>query len=202
MLFSSELKGIVDQCHVEDLILVPAGHYWTRESGLVDYYQPEWDCDGFSDKFTDPLNQNYTNGHTNGHHTNGNTNGNVEDHETNNDNAIKKKPAFKTEEDCKAALEKAVIRRCMADVEIGLLLSGGLDSSILGAIMMQPHIKKHLTGLLLFFRKISGLCMMKFSFYLLFFTPNSYWKTQVICGWTRGLSRHLGCQSCGCQARY
>ena len=61
-----------------------------------------------------------------------------------------------------------MIRRCMADVEIGLLLSGGLDSSILGAIMMQPHIKKHLTGLLLFFRKISGLCMMKFSFYLEF----------------------------------
>ena len=152
MLFSSELKGIVDQCHVEDLILVPAGHYWTRESGLVDYYQPEWDCDGYSDKFTDPLNQNYTNGHTNGHHTNGNTNGNVEDHETNDDNAIKEKPAFKTEEDCKAVLEKAVIRRCMADVEIGLLLSGGLDSSILGAMMMQPHIKKHLTGLLLFFR--------------------------------------------------
>ena len=48
MLFCSELKGIVDQCHVEDLILVPAGHYWTRKSGLVDYYQPEWDCDGYS----------------------------------------------------------------------------------------------------------------------------------------------------------
>ena len=42
------LKGIVDQCHVEDLILVPAGHYWTRKSGLVDYYQPEWDCDGYT----------------------------------------------------------------------------------------------------------------------------------------------------------
>ena len=143
MLFSSELKGIVDQCHVEDLILVPAGHYWTRETGLVDYYQPEWDCDGYSDKFAaEPeLNQNYTNGHTNGHHANGN----VEDHETSND---AKKPAFKTEEDCKAVLETAVIRRCMADVEIGLLLSGGLDSSILGALMTQPHIKKHLTGLL------------------------------------------------------
>ena len=78
--------------------------------------------------------------HANGHHANGN----VEDHQTNN----AKKPAFKTEEDCKAVLEKAVIRRCMADVEIGLLLSGGLDSSILGALMTQPHIKKHLTGLL------------------------------------------------------
>ena len=59
---------------------------------------------------------------------------------------FKKKPEFKTAEECKSALEKAVIRRCMADVEIGLLLSGGLDSSILGALMIQPHIKKHLTG--------------------------------------------------------
>ena len=60
---------------------------------------------------------------------------------------FKKKPEFKTAEECKSALEKAVIRRCMADVEIGLLLSGGLDSSILGALMIQPHIKKHLTGM-------------------------------------------------------
>ena len=76
MLFSSELKGIVDQCHVEDLILVPAGHYWTRESGLVDYYKPEWDTDGYTDQFEEPqLKQNYTNGHTNGH-----TNGNIVDH--------------------------------------------------------------------------------------------------------------------------
>ena len=59
-----------------------------------------------------------------------------------------KKPVFKTEAECKAVLETAVIRRCMADVEIGLLLSGGLDSSILGALMTQPHIKKHLTGML------------------------------------------------------
>ena len=44
----SATKGIVDQCHVEDLILVPAGHYWTRKTGLVDYYQPEWDCDGYT----------------------------------------------------------------------------------------------------------------------------------------------------------
>ena len=72
-------------------------------------------------------------------YTNGISNGNGVSH-------FKKKPEFKTAEDCKSALEKAVIRRCMADVEIGLLLSGGLDSSILGALMIQPHIKKHLTG--------------------------------------------------------
>ena len=82
----------------------------------------------FSEKFVD--------GKT---YTNGISNGNGVSH-------FKKKPEFKTAEDCKSALEKAVIRRCMADVEIGLLLSGGLDSSILGALMIQPHIKKHLTG--------------------------------------------------------
>merc|ERR1711865_866066 len=99
MLFCSELKGIVDQCHVEDLILVPAGHYWTRKSGLVDYYQPEWDCDGYTEKFVDG--KTYTNGIS----------------YENGVSQLKKKPEFKTAEECKSALEKAVIRRCMADVE-------------------------------------------------------------------------------------
>jgi asparagine synthase (glutamine-hydrolysing) len=116
VLFASELKGIVDQCEPEDLMLVPAGHYWTRESGLVDYYQPEWDVDDYSSQF---------------------------EHAEEGKNPKKK---FSTAQDCVEALETAVIRRCMADVEIGLLLSGGLDSSIIGAIMVQPHIKKHLTA--------------------------------------------------------
>eukprot|EP00658_Telonema_sp_P-2_P078722 TRINITY_DN7440_c0_g4_i1.p1 TRINITY_DN7440_c0_g4~~TRINITY_DN7440_c0_g4_i1.p1 ORF type:complete len:574 (+),score=176.55 TRINITY_DN7440_c0_g4_i1:38-1759(+) len=115
MLFASELKGIVDQCEPQDLLLVPAGHYWTRETGLVDYYQPEWDQDNFSAQFDANAEQ-----------------GN--------------KPRFATSDECKAALEEAVIARCMADVEVGLLLSGGLDSSIIGAIMIQPHVKKHLTA--------------------------------------------------------
>ena len=98
---------------------------------------------------------NHENGVSNGiSHENGVSNG--INHENGVSNGIshesgvsqlKKKPEFKTAEECKSALEKAVIRRCMADVEIGLLLSGGLDSSILGALMIQPHIKKHLTGM-------------------------------------------------------
>jgi hypothetical protein len=44
---------------------------------------------------------------------------------------------YTNEAECRASLEAAVIARCMADVEIGLLLSGGLDSSIIGAIMLQ-----------------------------------------------------------------
>ena len=55
-------------------------------------------------------------------------------------------PSYSTIEDCKQALEKAVIDRCMADVEVGLLLSGGLDSSIIGSIMHQSNVKKHLTA--------------------------------------------------------
>ena len=43
-------------------------------------------------------------------------------------------PLYSTIEDCKQALEKAVIDRCMADVEVGLLLSGGLDSPIIGSM--------------------------------------------------------------------
>ena len=35
-------------------------------------------------------------------------------------------PIYSTIEDCKKSLEKAVIDRCMADVEVGLFLSGGL----------------------------------------------------------------------------
>lgn len=55
-------------------------------------------------------------------------------------------PIHSTIEDCKKSLEKAVIDRCMADVEVGLFLSGGLDSSIIGSIMHQPHVKKYLTA--------------------------------------------------------
>ena len=36
----------------------------------------------------------------------------------------------------------------MTDVEVGLLLSGGLHSSIIEAIMHQSNVKKHLTALL------------------------------------------------------
>ena len=112
-LLSSELKGIVNECRPEDLQLVPAGHYWTPETGLIKYYNPAWDTDSFLD---DALK-----------------------------NRIPAVPArYATVEECKAALEEAVIRRCMADVEIGLLLSGGLDSSIIGAIMHEPRVKAHL----------------------------------------------------------
>ena len=33
--FASELKCIVDQCHAADMMLIPAGHYWTRKTGML-----------------------------------------------------------------------------------------------------------------------------------------------------------------------
>jgi len=68
---------------------VPAGHYWTRETGLVDYYAPEWDCDDYSAKLEDAA-------------------------EAGADATNR----FATAEGCKAALEEAVIRRCMADARL------------------------------------------------------------------------------------
>ena len=54
----------------------------------------------------------------------------------------------------RAALERAVERRTMADVEFGLLLSGGLDSSVIAAIaqrarreMKLPPLKSFAVGL-------------------------------------------------------
>eukprot|EP00565_Helicotheca_tamesis_P007196 CAMPEP_0185737096 /NCGR_PEP_ID=MMETSP1171-20130828/29634_1 /TAXON_ID=374046 /ORGANISM="Helicotheca tamensis, Strain CCMP826" /LENGTH=540 /DNA_ID=CAMNT_0028407933 /DNA_START=50 /DNA_END=1669 /DNA_ORIENTATION=+ len=110
MVFSSELKGIADQCDPKDMFKVPAGHYWTPETGLVKYYNPDWDSD--EDEILSPT------------------------------------PATKyaTGEQCKKKLEEAVIARCMADVEVGLLLSGGLDSSIIGGLMLQHNVRKHLTA--------------------------------------------------------
>jgi asparagine synthase (glutamine-hydrolysing) len=108
-LFSSELKSIVDQCEAHDMMKFPAGHYWTRKTGLKAYYTPDWDTDTYYDRML--ASKAYTN-----------------------------------EEQCKKSLEDAVIKRCMADVEVGLLLSGGLDSSIIGSIMHQPNVRDKLTA--------------------------------------------------------
>ena len=39
ILFSSELKSIIDLCDPKDLQTFPAGHFWTPETGLVRYYK-------------------------------------------------------------------------------------------------------------------------------------------------------------------
>jgi len=114
ILFSSELKGIVDQC--KELQLIPAGHFWTRETGLVKYWDPAWDADEHLESLVSKKSEQAQITETLVH-------------------------KHSTAEECKAGLETAVIRRLMSDVEVGLFLSGGVDSSIIGAIMMK-HINK------------------------------------------------------------
>lgn len=40
--FASELKALVNHVDVDTVVAIPAGHYWTPETGLVCYYNPEW----------------------------------------------------------------------------------------------------------------------------------------------------------------
>lgn len=87
--FASELKAIVDQCPQFEAF--PPGHYYTKKTGLVRYYKPQW---------FDPT-------------------------------------AAATALDSEAirsVLTKAVQKRLMGDVPIGVLLSGGLDSSLIASI--------------------------------------------------------------------
>lgn len=40
--FASELKALVGHVDAETVVAIPPGHYWTPETGLVCYYNPEW----------------------------------------------------------------------------------------------------------------------------------------------------------------
>jgi asparagine synthase (glutamine-hydrolysing) len=41
-MFSSELKTLVGHVDPDSVQLIPAGHYWTPEEGLVCFYNPDW----------------------------------------------------------------------------------------------------------------------------------------------------------------
>jgi asparagine synthase (glutamine-hydrolysing) len=43
--FSSELKALVGHVDPATVVSIPAGHYWTPQTGLVCYYHPEWLCE-------------------------------------------------------------------------------------------------------------------------------------------------------------
>jgi len=40
--FASELKALVGHVDAETVVAIPPGHYWTPDTGLVCYYNPEW----------------------------------------------------------------------------------------------------------------------------------------------------------------
>lgn len=40
--FGSELKALVGHVDPDTVVAIPAGHYWTPQTGLVCYYNPEW----------------------------------------------------------------------------------------------------------------------------------------------------------------
>jgi asparagine synthase (glutamine-hydrolysing) len=42
MVFASELKALVGLIDPATVVAMPPGHYWTRETGLVCYYNPDW----------------------------------------------------------------------------------------------------------------------------------------------------------------
>ena len=96
-------------CVLKTIIVGNAYMLLIMMTGLVRYYNPDWDNDDYFD-------------------------------------TLRAANAYCNAEECKQSLEDAVIMRCMADVEVGLLLSGGLDSSIIGAIMTQPNVREKLTA--------------------------------------------------------
>jgi len=89
LFFASEMKSLADQC--VDFTAFPPGHYYTRETGFVKYYNPKWEDTTIEPVTTDlkALNEGLT---------------------------------------------AAVKKRLMSDVPFGVLLSGGLDSSLISSI--------------------------------------------------------------------
>jgi asparagine synthase (glutamine-hydrolysing) len=106
--FCSEMKGLVDHCH--KIISFPPGCFYSSKTGTTtQYYTPT---------FYKHLEENYP---------------------SLDDELVAPSDAF-IEQLCielRVSLEKSVKRHLMSEVPFGVLLSGGLDSSLIASIAMR-----------------------------------------------------------------
>lgn len=106
---ASELKALEGYCDRYEPFL-PGHYYWSREGKMKPWYKRDWTS-------YDNVKDNYTPAATNDTHV---------------DKGV---DAYKVQVDAlRDALDNAVRRQLMSDVPYGVLLSGGLDSSVISAV--------------------------------------------------------------------
>lgn len=106
---ASELKALEGYCDRYEPFL-PGHYYWSREGKMKPWYKRDWTS-------YDNVKDNYTPAATNATHV---------------DKGV---DAYKMQVDAlRDALDNAVRRQLMSDVPYGVLLSGGLDSSVISAV--------------------------------------------------------------------
>lgn len=106
---ASELKALEGYCDRYEPFL-PGHYYWSREGKMKPWYKRDWTS-------YDNVKDNYTPAATNATHV---------------DVGV---DAYKVQVDAlRDALDNAVRRQLMSDVPYGVLLSGGLDSSVISAV--------------------------------------------------------------------
>jgi asparagine synthase (glutamine-hydrolysing) len=106
--FASEMKSLHDEC--DRIIAFPPGHYYNSlTKQTIEYYHPKW--------YDDPKN------------------GIPDLKDELHKNSEKEDAVMYLE--LRNALEKSVKKRLMSEVPYGVLLSGGLDSSLIASIAMR-----------------------------------------------------------------